>query len=295
MNMSNITSDLETAAQRIEADANYRVLRAVPPRFTNMPGGPPPDGTCVAIVDIETTGLDIEHDKIIELAIMLVFVDDDAKVLGHLGPLSWLEDPEVELDPRISLLTGLANHHLIGHSIDDDQAQGLLERADIMVAHNSQFDARWIEKRYPDIANKPWGCSCRDIDWLKLNYDGRAQQSLLMQAGYFANAHRAGDDVWSLFHLLNQTQRDIGGDEERSHLARVIEAVNTDTVLVEAVHAPYAAKDRLKARSYRWNPDKKVWSKEMREQDLIRERGWFRKMDLPDFRTSVVTALERHR
>ncbi|MGB7408907.1 MAG: hypothetical protein WA908_10405 [Pontixanthobacter sp.] len=75
----------------------------------------------------------------------------------------------------------------------------------------------------------------------------------------------------------------------------MLDASAQTSFLVEAVRAPYAAKDRLKARQYRWNPGRKIWSKELGQQNLAAERSWYRVNDLPPFRTSPITACERHR
>src|SRR5690606_2151753 len=236
-----------------------------------------------------------EEHAMIELAIMLVFVSPDGEIAGHFGPVSWLEDPGVPLDPRIELLTGLTDADLAGKRINDVAAFGLLDRADLLVAQNAKFDAAWIERRYPRLAGRAWACSCADIDWLELGYEGRAQQHLLVQHGWFANAHRAGDDVWSLFHLLRQRQADPGGGRVRSHLSRLIEAADTDTAWVEAVGAPYSAKERLKARSYRWDAQRRTWGRELGVHQLAAERAWFGSAGLPMFTVRPMTARERHR
>lgn len=288
--------DSDVLVDLLEQDQRYRVLRAVPAPYTDMPeDGVPPEGRCVAIIDVETTGLDIEHDKLIELAIMLVFVNDDGAVLSHLGPVSWLEDPRMIIDPKITLLTGLAAHHLAGKKINDKAASALIDRADLCVAHNARFDAAWIERRFLQHKGKAWACSCSEIDWLTLGYEGRAQQHLLAQHGWFSNAHRAGDDVWSLFHLLRCEQSGPGNHPRRSHLQRLLDASGQDTLMCEAVNAPYAAKGKLKARQYHWNPTRKVWAKELRHSVLAAERSWYRQNALPIFRTSPITAFERHR
>ena len=287
--------DSDALADLLEQDDRYRVLRSVPQRYTNMPGGAPPEGRCIAIVDVETTGLDVATDRLIELAIMLVFVSPDGQVVGHLGPMSWLQDPGIPLDPKISMITGLSDADLAGQAINDRMAFNLLARADSYLAHNAKFDASWIEKRYPGIAGRPWLCSCAEIPWLELSCEGRAQNHLLVQHGLFANAHRAGDDVWSLFQLLQQSLPDPVTGKEQTHLQRLLDASAQTSFLVEAVKAPYAAKDRLKARQYRWNPDRKIWSKELGQQDLAAERSWYRTQQLPPFRTVPITACERHR
>ena len=272
------------------------MLRAVPKRYTIMPeDGVPPDGRCIAILDTETSGLNVQADKLIELAIMLVWVDDEGEVTGHMGPVSWLQDPGVELEPDITLITGLANHHLVHKQIDDAAAFGFLDRADILIAQNAKFDLAWIEQRYPKLKGKAWACSCSEIDWLRLGYEGRSQQHLLWQHGWFTNAHRAEADVWSLFWLLQQRQRGPGDSPVQTHLQRLLQAAETPTVLVEAIRAPYSAKDKLKARAYRWDAGRRVWCKEMAEEKLAAERSWFRAEGLPLFGAKTMTANERHR
>jgi DNA polymerase-3 subunit epsilon len=271
----------DVLVELLEQDERYRVLRAVPPRYTDMPeDGIPPDGRCVAIIDVETTGIDIQQNKLIELAIMLVFVDDDGKVLRHIAPVSWLQDPQVVIDAKITMLTGLAANHLVGKTINDRSASALIDRADICVAHNAGFDSGWIEQRFPEHVGKAWACSCREIDWLSLGFEGRSQQHLLSQAGWFSNAHRAGDDVWC---------------QSRMHLQRLLHTSAKTTFWVEAVHTPYSAEDRLKARQYRWDPDRKIWCNELAQNDLTAEHSSFLQQGLPPFRTVPVTANERHR
>src|SRR5690606_40361228 len=107
--------------------------------------GEPSAARCLAILDAETTGLSVEEHSMIELAIMLVFVSPDGEIAGHFGPVSWLEDPGVPLDPRIELLTGLTDADLAGKRTNDVAAFGLLDRADLLVAQNAKFDAAWIE------------------------------------------------------------------------------------------------------------------------------------------------------
>ncbi|WP_420606482.1 3'-5' exonuclease [Novosphingopyxis sp.] len=286
----------ETLAEQLIRDSNYRILRAVPPRFTKMPeDGVPPEGRCIAIVDTETSGLDPDNDCVIELAIMLLFVSPVGEVIAHLGPLAWMEDPQRTLDPRITLLTGLGAQHLTGQKIDDAFALKMLERADLLVAHNARFDAAFIERRYPSIAGRAWACSCAEIDWLLLGHDGRAQQHLLSQAGWFAGAHRAPDDVWSLFWLLQQRQRGPGGGAMRTHLARLIEAADKPTVMVQAERAPFDKKDLLKARSYQWNSKARFWQKELPENDVDIEEAWAFRNGLPPLTKREITACERHR
>ncbi len=296
INTDHLSPDAEALAQELAMHDDYRVLRRVPKPYPSMPHmGPVPDGKCVALVDVETTGLSAETDVIIELAIMLCFVGEDSEVVGHCGPFNWLQDPGQELDPKISLVTGLGAQHLRGQKINDTFARGLLDRADLIVAHNAKFDAGFIERRYPDLAGKAWACSCSEIDWLKLGYEGRSQSALLAHAGWFSDAHRAAADVWALFWLLQHRQHDPGGGPVRTHLARLIEAADTQSVMVQAERAPFAKKELLRARGYKWNPDGPFWQIELLPEKVEHEQAWGYRSGLPAMTTRTVTARERHR
>lgn len=296
LNTDHLSPDAEALATELEACEGYRVLRRVPKPYTSLPHmGPAPDGKCIAILDTETTGLDSENDVIIELAIQLVFVDDDGEVIGHSMPHSWLEDPERELDPRITMVTGLGAQHLRGHKIDDDFARGLLDRADLIMAHNASFDVGFIERRYPELVGKPWACSCSEIDWLKLGFDGRSQSALLAHVGWFSDAHRAAADVWALHSLLQHRQRGPGESESRAYLARLIEASGKPTVMVQAERAPFSKKEALRARGYRWNAPKRFWEIELAPGLVEHEQAWGYRNGLPAMTTRPITAHERHR
>ena len=295
--VDHLSPDADALAKAIESDPQFRVLREVPEPFSSMPNnGAPPDGKCVCIIDLETSGLDPERDAIIELALMMVFVSEDGEVLGHFGPLSWKEDPVIPLEPEITMLTGLCNHHLTGHTIDDAAVMGMLDRADLLVAHNCAFEIGWLDRRYPALKGKPWACSMRDIPWLQLGLDGRAQTALLNQHGWFSSAHRAAADVWSLLVLLRESRNGWLKGPPQTHLQRLLTAADRTTTMVEARGAPFAAKDRLRARGYRWQPSpQKVWAKEIEQIALEHEQTWFQIEGLPMPRVKPITACERHR
>lgn len=287
---------LEEMAKHLDDNPNYHVLRAVPKPFANMPlSGELPNGRCIAIVDVETTGLLITEHQLIELSIMLLWVDDLGVVIGHQSPISWLQDPGIALEPNIRLLTGLANDDLRGQKIDDVKASDMLDCADLIIAHNARFDLAWIEQRYPAHRGKAWACSYSEINWLQLKYEGRSQQHLLMQHGWFTEAHRAEADVWSLFWLLQESQTKQGDNLPTTHLQRLLQTADDPSVFIRSSNGSYQAKDRLKARGYRWNPDKKIWYKEIHMDNFLSEKAWFTEQGIPPFDSIEINAHQRHR
>lgn len=294
----------EALADRLAEYPDYRILRALPPPYASMPvNGSPPEGRCIALLDVETTSLDPVAGSIIELAIKLCWVDGQGNLLGHFPIFSWLQDPGHPLDENIAQLTGLTNANLAGKAIDDEAVNRLLDRADLLVAHNARFDLAWILQRWPDLCEKPWACSCTEVPWQSLGLEGRSQHHLLLQHGAFTTAHRAPADVWALFWLLQQPRSDPDSDQgdaasaERTHLQRMLAASDRETIRVDAVNAPFAKKNVLQARGYSWDPHllRKVWWREVLPEAVEAEQLWFQREGLPAPRLMPITAHERHR
>ena len=295
MKCLNNTARLNRAANLLAASEDHRVLRRLPPPTSNLVGNRPPDGTvCIALLDVETTSLSPYTGKIIELAILLAFMDEAGEIAAHLGPWSWLEDPGAPLSQETTAITGLTDADVAGQAIDDARVEALLGRADWVAAHHAAFDIKWIDERYPRLRGKPWACSMAELPWREWGYEGRGLQPLLWQHGLFSNAHRAGDDVWALMNLMTQRRADQHGDD-RSYLSMLIENASSPSIRVEAHGAPYAAKDLLRERGYRWDANVRVWWKLVDLGELGAEEAWYRAEALPRPRTSGVDAIRRHR
>lgn len=282
----------EAAAIVLAGHPDYRILRrvgnaallAIPPAV-DMP-------TRVgAIVDVETSGLNPQNDKIIELAILRFRFTAAGQITEVDRPRSWREDPGFPLDPAITSLTGLTDADLAGKSIDDAEATAILASADVLIAHNAAFDAKFIEARLPAVAGHAWACSLQEIDWDAHGFEGRRLGLLLMEAGYFFDSHRAEQDVLALLFLLSH--RSHGG---RQLLASLIARAEQAAVRIDAIGAPYALRDALKGRGYQWHQADRYWWKEVAECDVEAEQYWLRQNKCGDHpRKTKVTWRQRHR
>ncbi len=264
------TADLATLASTLEADPDYRVLRrlAPRPRFHE----PLPDKGAVrvgAVLDIETTGLNKDGDKIIELAIQRFRFDTEGRIVEVGQCRTWREDPGFPLPDEITKLTGLTDTDLADQAIVDGDVVKLLGPVDVVIAHNASFDRPFVERRLPALAGKAWACSMRDMDWLDLGFDGQGLSHLVMQCGYFYDAHRAENDCLALLYLLSHGLKGGG-----TVLGRLIERAEQPTWRINAIDAPFDSKDWLKGRGYRWDPVLRFWWREVRDRDLEAEKAW---------------------
>jgi len=116
---------------------------------------------------------------------------------------------------------------------------------------------------------QPWACSMAEVDWAAHGFEGKSQPHLLMQAGHFYHAHRAAADSWALTCLLLHRAAD-----GRPLVAHLIDRAKRPTLSVRAEQAPYAVKDRLKQRGYRWLQRDKLWVREITMDDRDAEAGW---------------------
>lgn len=262
--------DGEVLARQLESLFGYRVLRALD-HDVGVECLPCAAGgeRVAAVIDSETTGLDVAVDRMVEFAAQRFLFGSDGCVRAVERVHSWREDPGRPLPERLVRLTGLTDADLHGHHFDDAEIVALLESVDLIIAHNAAFDRPFVDHRFPELSAHAWACSLSQLDWLELGYDGRALGHLLLQSGHFFEGHRAAQDVVALTTLL-ALERDDG----RTILWHLLERCQRDTFRVEAVAAPYDAKDLLKRRGYRWDSSARYWWREI-DEDMVRaECDW---------------------
>ena len=256
-------------------------------------------------VDCETTGFSAERDQVIELAMLpFTYALDDgriAEVLHHEAQ-THLADPGRPLDPEITALTGLTDDDVRGRRIDTEAASALIERSDLIVAHNARFDRPFFETVLPVAHDVPWACSMREVPWTAHGFPSAALHCLACTYGVFAQRrHRALADCEVGVWLLAQTLPGSG----RRVMAALRESAAQETIRLWAIHAPINTKDALRARGYRWMPEvrrgiDRAWWTELAPERVNAEFHWlcehvYRSRVLPRIPQRRVTARDRWR
>lgn len=248
--------DLEAMAQTLRASGEYRVLRRLSPR----PTLPIPDGLVVRtglFVDVETTGLDWRRDEIIELAMIPFRYGTDGRIYEVGEAFQGFRQPAEPIPAEVTALTGIDDAMVEGQAIDPDAVTAFAAPAALVIAHNAAFDRRFLERLCGVFGTKPWACSMSQVDWAAEGHEGVKLAWLAAGAGFFYDRHRAVNDCAAAIELLATDLPRSGGPA----LAALLEKARTPTWRIWAENSPFAMKDRLKARGYRWNGDDAVPSR----------------------------------
>ena len=290
---------LETAARSLQDSGRYRVLRRIEPRPVTLPcdAARRHDVRVGVVLDTETTGLDHSRDEVVELA-MIKFRYLGTGILEIVGVFEGLRQPSRALAPEVADLTGLTDAMLEGRTIDFEEVGNFLKDVNLVIAHNAKFDRPFAEDLHPAFSKLAWACSATEIPWRSLGVEGTKLGYLLAAFGLFHAGHRALADCHALLEVLDR--RPPRGDE--TGFACIVESSQRTTATVHAVDAPFAIKDVLKRRGYRWSNGSdgkaRCWHRELPEADLdeelryLREEIYRRDVVLP---VTVRGAVDRHR
>jgi DNA polymerase-3 subunit epsilon len=247
---------LEAAAALLAASPDYRVLRRFVPHDQYAQPAPGAEVTRAAIVDTETTGIDVASDAVIELAVVVFEYDArDGTVLRVVDVYDGLEDPGREIPPGSTAVHGITDAMVAGQRLDEARVAAMLGGVQWVIAHNAGFDRPLLERRLPLFEKLRWGCSLADVDWEAEGYSGAKLQYLAIQLGFFFEGHRSEIDCRALLEVLSRPLPKSGG----SGLARLLRSAAESRLRLWATNSPFETKDLLKARGYRWDAARRCW------------------------------------
>lgn len=251
--------------------ANFRVIRPLEIRSVYCTDRPPEKLITVAILDTETTGTNQSRDKIIELGIVFVEVcPATGKAYRLTRVFDELEDPGMPIPPESTRVHHIKDEMVAGKRINDVEVEALLANVALVVAHNAGFDRVFVEERFPVFATKAWACSFRQIPWSEEGISSGKLEFLAYNCGFHFTGHRASTDCHALLEVLQNPLPTSGN----LAMQTLLQNARLADIKVSALGSPFDSKDALKDRNYRWNADKKVWAKDILQDNLDDEVTW---------------------
>ena len=216
------------------------------------------------IVDLETTGLDKDKDEIIEIGIIEFAISSPS--YGILSSYGALQQASKPISSEIEKITGISEQLLQGRRIDWGVVADYFAKAEVVIAHNAQFDRGFLEK-VPELSEirSHWACSRKHISWSSKGFFSQKLNYLAADHGFVNSfAHRALFDCATTYRLI------------LPYLEELVATSFEKEFEIRAFKAPFACKDLLKKRGYYWDGEQKVWKLTVFEKSLLLEKEFLR-------------------
>jgi hypothetical protein len=218
--------------------------------------------------DVETTGLDVNNDRVIEVGAIL-YSTGQHRILESAG---FLVKTDVAISKEVTDLTHIHPVALEKFGYESNSAlDNVLVMADLaeaVIGHNiRRFDKRvveaWCMREHRPVLDK------MHIDTMTdLPQEGKKLSYMALEAPKpFINPfpHAAITDALTVICLADQYDTDV-----------IVKRAKSPTLVVQS-HQARNANDDAKKFKFRWNPDRKIWWKAIKALDF----DAFQKQNLP--------------
>jgi len=261
---------IDECIKQLEASGDYRIVKRFKP-VESYHSQNEASKRMGIFLDTETTGLDVQADKVIELAMVPFEFDASGNIYRLLPEYNGLNDPGMPIPEIAQQITGITDDMVKGQSLDLDAVRELLSKAALVIAHNARFDRPFCEKILDEFKDISWACSIADVNWQEEGVEGVKLEFLAYKYGFFFEGHRATIDCQAGIEILSN-KLPVSGEPV---LRRLLENARQNNVRIWAEGSPFDKKDELKKRGYRWSAGdagkRKAWYKDLLESELDEE------------------------
>jgi DNA polymerase-3 subunit epsilon len=209
----------------------------------------------VAFLDTETTGLDYYTCELIEIFIRVVNVNKETgEIYNTVKTYHSYNDPEFPIPEDMTRINGITNKMVEGIKVDWTHVIVLLEQSNFVVSHNVAFDRGFVEKYIPETMTQVWVCSKDFIDWRKQEeMKTSSQENILVQLGYFYDAHSAKTDTDALIMMMRNQSF---SNPEKTYMKMMLDFLLEDKYYLVVSGTKFNEKDLLKSLNMRWDGQK---------------------------------------
>ena len=214
----------------------------------------------IAVLDVETTGIDLEDNEIIELAIKVIEINKhNGSGLKAIGKYESYNDPGFEISEEITSLTGISNEDVKNQHINWADVKSIFDNCQLLAAHNAKFDRKFIEKYIK--TNNVWSCSQKDINWKNRGFFKNSLELLCIWHGFYYEAHRAMNDVNSTINLIAHSTYN-----DNMPLIEMVESAKKPLYKIinkfpyNEEHIKSIKSRKINDNNYSWDPKNKSWN-----------------------------------
>lgn len=209
-------------------------------------------------LDFETTGLDPNSDRVIEVGAVLYSTAQDQQLMTQ----GYLVDHEIPIPPEITKITGIRKGMIDKFGLSSKTGLTMLlnmvDMCEAIIGQNIiDFDIpflrNWVLREKEIFSDRLLIDTKTDLPGVEPKHLGY----MAADAGFLNPfPHRAVSDCMTVLRLASM--HNIDDIVARAKSPRVTIQANVD----------YDTNAQAKKRGYKWEPDRKVWYKVVKEMDL---------------------------
>jgi len=209
-------------------------------------------------LDFETTGLDVEKDRIIEIGAVL-YSTGQKKCLENFGRLV---KTEVPIPSEITQINNIYPAAVERFGYEEEESFEILnymiDSCDTLTGHNIiRFDKSMLDAWCRRLNQPIWNKLCIDTMIDIKGHEGKRLTYLAADHGIINPfPHSALADAITVLTIIEKYDIDV-----------LVERAKTPTVFIQA-HQKRDENELAKKQKFRWNPEHKIWWKAVKETDI---------------------------
>jgi len=164
----------------------------------------PPFIALASIIDVETTGLS-NNDDIIEIGILTFkYSKLTGNFINKISEYHSLNEPHCAIDVEAQRIHGISYEDTEGHRMDLEAIQKIIEKSDILIAHNASFDRKYLAKYLPEVQYAVWHCTVYGIKWKNYGFKSKKLKDLVktLKISLVGPSHRSLSDAYAVLTIL---------------------------------------------------------------------------------------------
>lgn len=269
---------LEAYDRVVASPEDFRLAVRVPfsgfNEFSSFPvalTSPQGDEKPLVFLALNTTGR-FPYGEMIELALVRVLYSPSmGTVTAITGVYSGLETVKAKLSEERIKAMGYNPEMASEAHFDEIKIATLLEGKPLILCAQARERRPYFDRRFQGSLDElPWGEAVFDLAWGDLTA-GRlgsvgevstyvSLPVMVNELYSFYNPYSAREEALTLVWLMHSF---------KPVFEAVLGRLDQEVYIVEARYLPFDFKDQVKARRYRWSPERRVWYRECSSENLL--------------------------